>query len=73
MDGAGSEASARYLKPNRSGFAGDRIVERPVINTIDAAHGFFTEGILDEEDFSGWREYGCLSLGGTSLNVIGES
>ena len=44
-----------------------------VINSIDAAHGFFIEGILDEEDFSGWREYACPYLGGSSVNVIWES
>lgn len=44
-----------------------------VINTIDAAHGFFTEGILDDEDFSGWREYACPYLGGSSVNVIWEA
>jgi hypothetical protein len=43
------------------------------INTIDAAYGFFTEGILDEEDFSGWREYACPYLGGSSVNAIWES
>ena len=44
-----------------------------VINTIDAAHGFFTEGILDEDDFSGWRSYACPYLSGSSVNVIWES
>jgi hypothetical protein len=43
------------------------------INTIDAAHGFFTEGILDEADFSGWRNYTCPYLGGSSVNAIWES
>lgn len=43
------------------------------INAIDAAHGFFTEGILDEEDFSGWREYTCPYLAGSSVNAIWES
>jgi hypothetical protein len=44
-----------------------------VINTIDAAQGFFTGGILDEEDFSGWRDYSCRYLGGSSVNAIWES
>ena len=43
------------------------------INTIDAAHAFFTEGILDEVDFSGWRDYACPYLGGSSVNAIWES
>ncbi len=44
-----------------------------LINAIDAAHGFFTEGILDEEDFSGWRDFACPYLGGSSVNAIWES
>jgi len=44
-----------------------------MINAIDAAHGFFTERILDEEDFSGWRNFACPYLGGPSVNVIWES
>lgn len=44
-----------------------------VINAIDAAYGFFTEGILDEGDFSGWRAFTCPYLGGTSVNAIWES
>lgn len=43
------------------------------INAIAAAHGFFTEGILNEEEFSGWRNYACLYLGGPSVNAIWES
>jgi hypothetical protein len=45
----------------------------PAKNTIDAAQGFFTEGILDEADFSGWRDYPCPYLGGSSVNAIWES
>lgn len=44
-----------------------------MINAIDAAHGFFTEGILDEEDFSGWRNFACPYLGGAAVNAIWES
>ncbi len=43
------------------------------INTIAAAHGFFNEGILDEREFSGWRNYTCLYLGGPSVHAIWES
>ncbi|HKI83611.1 MAG TPA: hypothetical protein VKA63_04675 [Candidatus Krumholzibacteria bacterium] len=43
------------------------------INAIKAAHGFFTEGILDEVAFSGWRDYTCPYLGGSSVNAIYES
>jgi hypothetical protein len=44
-----------------------------MINAIDAAYGFFTEGILDEADFSGWRDFTCPYLGGSSVNAIWES
>jgi hypothetical protein len=43
------------------------------INVIDAAHGFFTKGILTEADFSGWREYTCPYLSGQSVNAIWKS
>lgn len=41
-----------------------------MINTIDAAHGFYQRGILDDNDFSGWREFACAYLGGSSVNTI---
>lgn len=41
-----------------------------VINTIDAAHGFFLRGIVDEDDFSGWRAYACAYLGRSSVNTL---
>ncbi len=44
-----------------------------LINSIDAAYGFYTEGILDEEDFSGWRNFTCPYLAEPSINVIWES
>jgi hypothetical protein len=40
------------------------------INLIDAAHGFYQRGILDEDDFSGWRVYACAYLGGSSVNTL---
>lgn len=41
-----------------------------VINVIDAAYGFYQRGILDEDDFSGWRVYACAYLGGSSVNTL---
>ena len=41
-----------------------------LINTIDAAHGFYQRGILDEEDFSGWRAFACKYLGESSVNSV---
>jgi len=41
-----------------------------MINAIDSAHGFYVRGILDDEDFSGWRAYACTYLGGVSANAI---
>ena len=41
-----------------------------MINTIDAAYGFYQRGILDEDDFSGWREFACAYLGGSSVATI---
>ena len=41
-----------------------------MINVIDSAHGFYLRGILDEDDFTGWREYACTFLGGSSVNSI---
>lgn len=40
------------------------------INTADAAHGFYQRGILDEDDFSGWRVFVCGYLGEASVNVV---
>ena len=44
-----------------------------VINALDAAYGFRKQGILNETDFSGWREYTCPYLGGSAVNQIWES
>jgi len=44
-----------------------------MINALDAAHGFFVQGVLDEEDFSGWREYSCHYIAGKSVNEVWES
>lgn len=44
-----------------------------MINAIDSAHGFFTEGILDDDDFSGWRNYACPYLAQKAVNVVWES
>ena len=44
-----------------------------MINALDAAHGFFVQGVLDEEDFSGWREYTCRYIGGKPVNEVWES
>ncbi|HEX6260161.1 MAG TPA: hypothetical protein VFZ51_05870 [Woeseiaceae bacterium] len=41
-----------------------------LINVIDAAYGFYQRGILDEDDFSGWRAYACAYLGGSSVNTL---
>lgn len=41
-----------------------------LINTADAAHGFYQRGILDEDDFSGWRAFTCDYLAGASVNVV---
>lgn len=41
-----------------------------LINAIRAAHGFHMQGILNDADFSGWREFTCPYLGGSAVNVI---
>ena len=43
------------------------------INTLDSAHGFYLEGILDESDFSGWRDFTCPYLAQKSVNAVWES
>jgi hypothetical protein len=41
-----------------------------LINSLDAAHGFYQKGILSEEDYSGWRTYTCDYLRGQSVQEI---
>ena len=41
-----------------------------VINTLDAAFGFYERGILSQEDYSGWRIYTCEYLSGPSVKTI---
>jgi uncharacterized protein YcfL len=41
-----------------------------LINTLDAAHGFYARGILDEADYSGWRVYTCEYLAEPSVRSI---
>ncbi len=41
-----------------------------IMNSIDAAHGFYQRGILSEADYSGWRTYTCEYLRGRSVREI---
>lgn len=41
-----------------------------VINTLDAAYGFYERGILSKDDYSGWRIYTCEYLAGPSVKTI---
>ena len=41
-----------------------------VMNSLDAAYGFYQKGILSEEDYSGWRTYTCQYLRGQSVQQI---
>ena len=41
-----------------------------VMNSLDAAYGFYQKGILGEEDYSGWRIYTCQYLQGQSVREI---
>ncbi|HET6565757.1 MAG TPA: hypothetical protein VFG52_10125 [Xanthomonadales bacterium] len=41
-----------------------------LMNSLDAAYGFYQRGILSEEDYSGWRTYTCQYLRGQSVREI---
>lgn len=43
-----------------------------VINSLDAAYGFYERGILGTEVYSGWRTYTCNYLGTPSIKLIWE-
>lgn len=43
-----------------------------LINSLAAAHGFYQRGIINEEDYSGWRTYTCDYLGALSIQIIWE-
>ena len=41
-----------------------------LMNSLDAAHGFYQRGILSDEDYSGWRTYTCEYLASPSVLEI---
>ncbi|TXS92921.1 hypothetical protein FV139_13250 [Parahaliea maris] len=41
-----------------------------LMNSLDAAHGFYKKGILGEDDYAGWRTYTCQYLRGPSVREI---
>lgn len=41
-----------------------------LINSLDAAYGFYQKDILSPEDYSGWRIYTCEYLRGPSVRTI---
>ncbi len=43
-----------------------------LINILDAAHGFYARGILDEAEYSGWRVYTCEYLAEPSVRSVWE-
>jgi hypothetical protein len=43
-----------------------------LINSLDAAYGFYQRGILSEDDYSGWRIYTCSYLRAPSIQIIWE-
>ena len=43
-----------------------------LMNSLDAAHGFYQRGILTDEDYSGWRAYTCNYLRSDSVRSIWE-
>ena len=41
-----------------------------IINALDAAHGFYSKGLLSPEDYSGWSHYICPYLKNRSVYSI---
>jgi hypothetical protein len=44
-----------------------------LINSLDAAYGFYQKGILSSEDYSDWRAYTCGYLRGQSVRMIWDT